>query len=172
MKRNPSRTLDDIVSTYELELDLLGIAARALNSGDAGLLARTRFVGRQVKDSESDIERLRSRLDEMTVVALWVAFERFVIEHIGSSVSISGGAPASFSDKLEAHVKRQLEYSRFGQILDLYKTWIDGGTIDRVKEIKQYRDWISHRNPKRPTPAEVLPGIVRRVLGDMMDALA
>jgi hypothetical protein len=124
-----------------------------------------------VKDSEVDIERLRGRLDEMTVVAFWIEFERFIVAHITAQLSVAAAAHGDFVRHLEAHIERQIEFSRFDDLLDLYKGWMDSNDVGRVKQIKDYRDWINHRNPKRPTPIAVLPIVARRVLGNVMDQI-
>jgi hypothetical protein len=107
----------------------------------------------------------------MTVLALWVEFERFIIDHVMSQVRVAATAVAPFNGQLTAHIERQIEFSRFDEILDLYKGWIDSNLIGEVKNIKRYRDWISHRNPKRGTPATVLPVNARVILGTVMDGM-
>jgi hypothetical protein len=172
MLSKPSSVLDRIVATYRLERDLLKIAARAIRNTDLSFLAGTGFVGKAVTDSQNDIQRLRSRLDEMTVVALWIEFERFLIGHVVSQLNVLATAPAPFDANLGAHVEHQIELSPIDDLLDLYKGWIDSDEIGKVKQIKDYRNWVSDRNPKRPTPARVLPADARAVLGNVMDAVA
>lgn len=167
----PSCVLDDIVASNLLERDLLKIAARAIRVTNLSFLSGTGFVGRPVSESQSDVERLRSRLDEMTVVALWIEFERFVINHVMSQLSVSSTAPAPFDAQLGAHVERQIEFARFDDLLNLYKGWVDSNELGRVKQIKEYRDWIAHRNPKRTAPAAVDPLTARAKLGDVMDQI-
>jgi len=138
----PSSVLDDIVAAYGLERDLLKVARRAI------------------------------RVSEMTVMAVWIEFERFLIAHILLQVNVVKSALASFDLKLSEHVERQIEFSRMDDLLDLYRGSIDSSDLGLLKQIKDYRDWISHRNPKRPTPASVDPVRARAILGDVMDRLA
>ncbi len=169
MTAKPSSVLDGIVAAYLLEHDLLKVARRVIDRADVSLMAGTRFVGRAVTESRDDVMRLRKRLDEMTVLAIWSAFERFLISDIVSRLSIAPGAPPPFDARLRDHVEDEVEFSRFDDLLDLYKGWVDSADIGRVKQVKQYRDWISHRNPKRLPPAIVHPVAARAVLGDVMD---
>jgi hypothetical protein len=171
MSVKPSSVLDDIVAAYQLERDVLKIAKGAIGAADLTLLAGTSFIGRSVRASQSELASLQLRLDEMAVLAMWIEFERFVIGHIMSQLNIVGTAPAPFDSKLTTHVERQIEFSKFDDILDLYKGWVDSNLIGQVKQIKSYRDWISHRNPKRPTPAAVLPINARAILGTVMDGI-
>lgn len=172
MVRKASSVLDDILAVYRLERDLLKIAGRAIRKTERPYLVGTGFVGKTITDSQNDVERLRSRLDEMTVVALWIEFERFLVNHVMSQWAVVTTAPSPFGTQLGAHVERQIEFSRVDDLLDLYKGWIDSNEIGNVKQIKDYRDWVSHRNPKRPTPAKVDPAQARAILGDVMDAIA
>jgi len=172
MVPRPSRVLDDIVEAYRLERDLLKIAARAIRVTNLSFLSGTGFVGRPVSESQNDVERLHTRLDEMTVVALWVEFERFLINHVVSQFNVLTTAPAPFDAQLGAYIERQIEFSRFDDLLNLYKGWIDSNELGQVKQIKEYRDWISHRNPKRTKAAPVEPVIARVRLGDVMDRIA
>ncbi len=171
MIAKPSVALDGIVAAYLLEHDLLRVARRVIDRADVSLMGGTRFVGRAVGESRDDVTRLRKRLDEMTVLRFWSAFERFLISHAGSLVCIAPSVPAPFNARLRDHVEHQLEFSRFDDLLELYKGWVDSEDIGRVRQIKRYRDWISHRNPKRLPPAIVHPVAARAILGDVMDQI-
>lgn len=168
MVLKPSHVLDDIVAAYDLERDLLRIAIRR---SDWSFLVGTGFVGRPVSDSQADVERLRSRLDEMTVVMLWIEFERHLTEHILSRMNVLATTPAPFNAQLSARMEHLIEYSRVDDLLDLYKGWIDSAALGSVKQIKDFRDWVRHRNPRRRKPAIVVPSYARTILGDVMDQM-
>jgi hypothetical protein len=173
MAPKASQVLDDIVSRYELEKDLIKIASRAVRAADAALLADTRFIGRAASSAEADLDSLRTRLDEMTVVALWIEFERFVVGHIMGTMTIAAaGAPSSFALRLEERIQRAVEFTRFDDLLDVYKDWVDSNDIGNIKQIKQYRDWISHRNPKKKRPAAISTGPAKALLARAMDTLS
>jgi hypothetical protein len=156
MISKPSRILDDIVAAYDLERDLLKIAQRAVGKSELPLLKGTGFVGRPVTDSQGDIARLRSQLEEMTVAALWIEFERYFIQDLTSRAEIRSSTTPPFDAKFAAHIDHQIEFSRFDELIDLYKGWVDW-------------DWISHRNPKRPRPAIIDPASARQIPGSVMD---
>jgi hypothetical protein len=171
MTAKPSSALDGIVAAYVLEHDLLRVARNVIDRADVSLMGGTRFIGRAVNESREDIARLRKRLDEMTVLAMWSTFERFMISHVVSLVTIAPAASPPFDARLRDHVEHQLEFSKFDDLLELYKGSVDKDDIGRVRQIKQYRDWISHRNPKRLPPAIVHPVAARAALGDVMDQI-
>jgi hypothetical protein len=107
----------------------------------------------------------------MTVTALWIEFERYLIQDLVSRVEIRSSTMPPFDAKFAVHIDRQIEFSRFGELIDLYKGWVDSAMLGRVKQIKDYRDWISHRNPKRPKPAIIDPASARSILGSVMDEI-
>jgi hypothetical protein len=74
------------------------------------------------------------------------------------------------TDALEA--ERRARRNRRDKLLDLYKGWLDSDTLGRIKQIKEYRDWISHRNPKRAKPAIIDPIAARAILGSVVDQIA
>jgi hypothetical protein len=173
MASKASRVLDDIVSRYELEKDLLKIAARAVHAADASLLMDTQFIGRAAASAEADLDTLRARLDDMTVVELWIEFERFMVRHVMATITIAAfGAPTSFVPKLTERIERQVEFTRFDELLGLYKGWLNQNDLDHIKEIKRYRDWISHRNPKKKRPPSISPGPAKALLSRAMDAVS
>ena len=170
MKNKPSRALDEIIDAYHLECDLLTIARRAVDRGHVTILSGTGFIARSVDAGRADVRRLRARLDDVTVMALWVVFERHVLTHVMSQVRV-GSATTTFDTSLEDHIAEKLEYSRFDELLDLYKSEIDARDVGDVKNVKKYRDWVAHRNPKRAPPAVIDPVTARAKLGDVMDQI-
>lgn len=173
MASKASHVLDDIVSQYELEKDLLKVAARAVRAADASLLVNTQFIGRSTSSAEMDLHMLRTRLGEMTVVALWIEFERFMVRHVMETITIAAsGAPASFVPKLTERIEHEVEFTKFDDLLDLYKGWLTPNDVGNIKQIKQYRDWISHRNPKKKKPAAIDPGPAKTLLARAMDTVS
>lgn len=170
MGNKPSSALDEIIDAYQLECDLLVIARRTIDSDQMTILSGTGFIARPVHVAREDVRRLRARLDDVTVMALWTVFERYVLTHVMSQVRV-GSATSSFDTLLEEHIAEQLEYSRFDELLDLFKADIDSRDVGDVKNVKKYRDWIAHRNPKRRAPAVIDPMTARAKLGDVMDQI-
>jgi hypothetical protein len=149
----PSDTLNAIVATYVLELDTVKIARASINREDASALAGTDFIVLPVADALKALNGTEERLEQMTILALWIVFERHVLDHVMAQViSVASLQPAVFGSRLHERIQTEIEYWRFGDILDLYKDLIDVQTLGRVKQIKQYRDWIAHRNPNKTRP--------------------
>jgi len=168
-----SQVLDDILARYLLELDLLKVAKQAILQSAFAVLSKTSFIGRSKTAAEADVRLLRDRLDEMTVVEIWIEFERFIVRHVFGTVTIaSAAAPISFTTKLSDRIEREIEFARFDELLDLYKGWLDPNHVGLIKQIKDYRDWISHRNPKKTKPAVIEPITAHKLLSTAMDALS
>ena len=43
--------------------------------------------------------------------------------------------------------------------------------VGQVKQIKQYRDWIAHQNPNKPTPTQATPETAFDVLTRMIEQI-
>jgi hypothetical protein len=56
-------------------------------------------------------------------------------------------------------------------LLDLFKSLVEVDKIGVAKQIKDYRDWIAHRNPKRLPPAQTEPRTAYSVLAAIIDAI-
>jgi hypothetical protein len=61
-----------------------------------------------------------------------------------------------------------VEYWRAEHILDIFKKNIDGALIGDAKKIKKYRDWVAHRNPRKPPPEDVTPEFACRILSEIL----
>ena len=53
-------------------------------------------------------------------------------------------------------------------VLDLFKRDIDAQLIGDAKNIKKHRDWIAHRNPRRPSPGAVTPAFAYKILSEAL----
>ncbi len=56
-------------------------------------------------------------------------------------------------------------------VLDLFKPLVDPDQIGIAKQIKDYRDWIAHRNPNQPPPAQTEPRTANSVLAAIIEAI-
>jgi hypothetical protein len=89
---------------------------------------------------------------------LFATFERYVIEHLQTANHLlATGYPHRYSSRLAQKFRSEVEYWKFDEILNLFKGEVDTDLIGQVKQIKQYRDWIAHRNPDKATPDRVSP---------------
>jgi hypothetical protein len=103
-------------------------------------------------------------LDDATVINLWVVFERFLIEHVMASWPDRAGGPTSFTIRVREKAERAVERWRLEDLLDLYKGWVDSNALGTAKQVKSYRDWIAHRNPRKAPSAVIAPDAAYRTL--------
>ena len=68
-------------------------------------------------------------------------------------------------------VEPEIERWRTTDLLDLLKGTADADLIGRAKQVKEYRDWVAHRNPARPPSARVDPETAFTVLASLSTAL-
>jgi hypothetical protein len=172
LKSKASDALDRVMAEYRLNRDVLKIAGRAANAGEKRLLTSTGFYARPEEEVRGELKGMGERLDHITVLNLWVIFERYVLDHVGSQARLlSAAAPAGFATNLESKVRSEMEYWRFDDVLKLFAGWLDPDVLGQAKQIKDYRDWLAHRNESNVPPIIAQPASVRSVLGALMDAI-
>lgn len=52
--------------------------------------------------------------------------------------------------------------------MNLIKVLVGDDLAGKAKHIKRHRDWLAHRNLKKPSPANVQPVFVYQVLSEIM----
>lgn len=168
----PSEGLDTAIEAYRLNRDVLKIARRVVDASDERHLRTTGFLGLAHGECGTELAKMQDRLDEITVMVLWSAFERWLIDHVTAlSTQLPAVSPETFAARLRDKISAEVEFWRFDSILDLLKGWIDSDDIGRARQIKAYRDWIAHRNPLKPAPPITDPATVRNVLGGIIDVV-
>jgi hypothetical protein len=150
-------------TAYRRTQDVFKVAYHALRD-DPRARHGTRFVGNTEQEIKSEITAMQNRLDDAAVVELWVIFERFVIEHVTASVATPNELAAAFRERFGSKMAYEIERWRFDELLDLYKGWLDSDEIGRAKQIKAYRDWVAHRNPRKGPPVDADPEAAYHVL--------
>lgn len=75
-----SESLNQLFATYRRLRDCLKIAGRAVDAENLRMLEGTEFVGQAKVQATQWIEETRRTVDDLSIVALWALFERYVIE--------------------------------------------------------------------------------------------
>ena len=114
-------------------------------------------MGQSQSEAADWIDQAAQAADDLAIVALWAWFERYLIEFTQTKAEITSCSPVEFAQVLQARITQAIEYWRPDDLLDLFKTITDANQIGTAKQIKDYRDWIAHRNPKRRAPAQTDP---------------
>ncbi|WP_257834916.1 hypothetical protein [Burkholderia glumae] len=154
-----------IFQSYVVAGDCLKVARRVLEAPDDRLspeqktrLGRnTGFIGNTGAEADQALKGAKDQVTDLAILALFATFERVIIERVQlAKERIDGGQPQGYFGLLSKKFDDAVEYWRFEDILDLFENEVDGKTRGDVKQIKGYRDWIAHRNPKK-TPANITP---------------
>jgi len=161
--------LDPIWGTYVVTKDCLKIAQRAIRRNDAKLLRNTDFMGDLPQDSSKEIRESRKKADDFVILSLWVVFERTLVSLLqDKGRKLLEVYPASLADKLYNKYEIDVEYWRIEDSLNLLKGEVDASLIGHAKQIKEYRDWVAHRNPRKPSPPNVDPKTVYGILSEIL----
>ena len=67
--------------------------------------------------------------------------------------------------------EREVEYWKIKKILDIFKSIVDSGLIDKDKQIKQYRNWLAYHNPKNGVSVKITPRIAYGILLEMIQEI-
>jgi len=163
---NPLQT---IWRQHGIMQDCLEIAERAVRKTDVRLLMDTRFVGESLSDTRREINESRVSAEDLIIVALWAAFERFLLVYLQEKGRrILDARPTSLTGRLYTKYEREVEYWKTDDVLDIFKGEIDSMLLGDAKNIKKHRDWVAHRNPQRPSPGKVRPDFAYRVLSEIL----
>lgn len=164
--------LESIWETYVVTRDCLKIAQRAIRRGHGGLLQNTEFMGDSPKDAGIQIRESRRRADESAILSLWVVFERTLIALLQEKGrKLLEVQPVSLAQPLYEKYEIDVEYWRIDDSLNLLKGEVNQDLIGWVKQVKQYRDWIAHRNPRRPQPANLDPKTAYTILSEVLASI-
>jgi len=166
MYNNP---LDPVWKQYEVTKDCMRIAQKTLQTGHELFFRGTEFAGTSYQEATDWIRRSQNELEDFLILSLWIVFERGVVSLLqDKGRKLLEVRPASLADGLYNRYETDVEYWRIEDSLNLLKGDIDADLIGRAKQIKQYRDWVAHRNPKKPTPAKVDPTTVYNILSEIL----
>jgi hypothetical protein len=169
---NFNNPLEPVYKAFAVANDCFKVVTRAIQDQREELIRRTQFVGATPEVANIALEDAAKQAADLAILALFATFDRFVIEHLQTSNRLlAAGYPQHYANRLAAKFESEVEYWRFGEILSLFKGEVDADLIGRIKQIKQYRDWIAHQNPSKTTPMQVSPETAFDVLTQMIEQI-
>ncbi|MGO8820288.1 MAG: hypothetical protein ACLQO6_03550 [Desulfomonilaceae bacterium] len=174
---NPnSYTLDSIMELHKLTSDSLTIAIRAAKKPEIfkakELFADIGFPDVGDEETERQIQSSRKESQDLYVLLLWAVFERFIIDHAQTKLIhfIASCCPEAPKSARTA-TKNAIEYCNIDTLLDVFKAFVDPKLIGNAKQIKDYRDWVAHRNPRKLPDANTTPKSAHAVLSNIIRAI-
>lgn len=152
------KALDSLFAQYELASDCFKVAARATKiKANPQLLQDTIFETKS-RSAQRKIQKTRADTADLVVAAMWAYFERELIDYVQcKGARLARLKPQPFTKNFSDKVTSEIEYWRLPELLDLFSGHIDSNLLGHAKQIKQFRDWVVHRNPNKPTPSKTDP---------------
>jgi len=96
----------------------------------------------------------KGKIEEYTILQLWTIFERHLFELTDQYIRRNQDE-GTVRYAIEGKIAEKIERWSLGEILDLYKIIIDPDTVGMIKQIKRYRDWLVHKNPRKASPGKI-----------------
>ena len=161
--------LDQIWESYLVMCDCLKIAQRGVAKKNMRLLNKTNFWSSSEEDARDQIKKGRSDANDYAILSLWAAFERIIVEYLQIQTrKILDNPPTQFSQSVQQKIEKEVEYWKSDDILNMFKVLTDSDLIGQAKQIKQYRDWVAHRNVSKGAPANVSPKKAYEILSEIL----
>jgi hypothetical protein len=169
---NASNSIEQAWISYQTTKTCLTAMARAVQSNDLALIAKTPFLGSTQDDALRQIEDSRVHADDYIILTLWAFFEQALISYLKAEhkKTLLPGA-TTVMKAAQRKVEREIEYWRTDDIISLFTDVFDPHLLGQVKQVKQYRDWIAHRNPRKRPGTIVYPDPAYQVLQRIVQQL-
>lgn len=160
-----NKPLDAIWQSYLESIDCFKVASRCISAGDTKYLKNTEFLNEKVGSAEEEIARARKNADDFVILSLWAVFERLLLDEIqNESKKMLKASGSTFTSKVFDKIEKEVEYWRTDDVLDLFKGRVDSNLIGNTKQIKQYRDWVAHRNKNKIPTQNITPEMAYKIL--------
>jgi len=174
MRSDPS--LAEVWKVYEVTKDCLKVTNRALRSDNEKLVGATNFVGSTRAETEAWIKNCHEETDRAVIVLLWTHFEIIIANFVQTQIEkLPETEFKTSAKKLVNKNGRDIERWKIGDVLDLLKDLLKGELnpkrLGDAKNIKKYRDWVAHRNPKNLPPSQTDPKTAYPILSGILDVV-
>jgi hypothetical protein len=147
----PKGELDAIFDWYKFTRDLLQWISKMLEQNPENLHDRPwpkELKWQPIDKVQDKLKHALEELDDLVVLALFAEFETWLLQEISEVLCAKGEPVTAFSQGVLEHARSALERESLAKLLDVYKTIVPPETVDQVKEIKKYRNWVAHGKRK------------------------
>jgi hypothetical protein len=171
MGTNP---LDTVKKAYEVSTECFEIAQAVVQQPRANLFTHSSWPTQA--NAQQDIDQARQEANDLFVLALWAAFERFVITYLQNKGAILQHlVPNGLAMSVYEHFKEEVEYWKPDEILELLKgiPALDKNLIGQARTILRYRNWVAHGKDvhKKPPVKAMAPAYTHQILEDIINIL-
>jgi hypothetical protein len=157
--------------TWILTQEALSIVRREIHSQNKNtttasrILTSTIFEDHTLSQTEIDITECKQAAEDYAILSMWAIFERHLIIRLECECQkMLQIQPTDFNQRVFEKMTSTIEYWRIDEAIDLIKPLVGSDLAGQAKSIKKYRDWVAHRNPRKPTPAKIDPQTAREIL--------
>lgn len=169
---NRTESLDAIWQSYQTNLDCHRVAIRGISKGNLVALEKTGFLNTPIDEAKQKIQISRAAADDHVILSLWAVFERSLLSRLQSeNKRILAEPQTKITHGVYQKIDDELEYWRIEDVLDIFKIAIDPTLIGGAKQIKKYRDWVAHKNPRKSRPQNVPPENAYKLLREISSQL-
>jgi hypothetical protein len=169
---NFNNPLDPIYQAFSVANNCIDVVANMITNRHKEVIDSIASWPSRADDLNIVVENAKRQTAELAILALFATFERYVIDYLQTANRLlSVGHPKQYSTRLAEKFANEVEYWRFSEVLDLFKGEIDSSLIGQVKQVKQYRDWIAHRNPRARLSAAFEPEAAFDILAEMIEQI-
>ncbi len=120
----------------------------------ASLLRQSDLQGFTMLNAQETAKKAEQALADSTVLSLWIVFERCLTAHLQGFITLS--ASTRLTEMMNVHIQEDIERWKMSEKLDMTESLLNAHShpnlVGNLKQIKNYRDWVAHRNPNiKPT---------------------
>lgn len=165
-----SDSIERAAQTWLRTKDALAIVRREVYNQKKGknsgaLLAHSSFYELSTDEAQEHLENCQQANSEFAILAMWAIFERQLFARLEHECrKMQGNSPTELNSAVFKKIIDAIEYWRIDDALDLVKPLVGSTLAGDTKNIKRYRDWIVHRNPRKEQPPIVDPETAKQIL--------
>jgi hypothetical protein len=157
--------IGEVWHTYQVTVNCLEVTLDDLRLGRMDSLQGTGFMDIPIDAVRRNIQASRETLDDHTILAMWAVFEQEMIAILEIEAhKMLGIAPSAFNQAVLSKIEAGIGRWQGDEMIDLFKPLFSVELIAYTKQIKRYRNWVAHRNIKKPSPKKVTPEFAYDIL--------
>jgi len=151
--------INSIYTSYLFLKDSLRITGRIFDRQLQGIQSRTIFETMPYDGFKESHSLALSELDNLAVLSLFAAFERSLRDIFSEKLEV---LRTIWPKELGAGIYRlssaEIERWRIAEIFSLFGFAAGKESIDKLKQVVKYRNWIAHgKNQNKKPPASIDP---------------
>jgi hypothetical protein len=170
--KSSRRVLEKVWTAYLITQDALKVSQRASVRRERHLFKDLEVLQSAPSAAEAALRTARERADEFVILAMWAEFERNVIEFLEARTeSLRSKTPRLLWRLLGSHISQGVEYWKADDRLDLLKGFVEPYRVGQAKQVREFRDWVAHKNPRRLPSTRVDPASTYQLLREILAKL-